>query len=66
MTRVSVLVPSWRTREATLRALESALSQMGEDDEAILVDDAGGDGTAAAVRAALPRVVVLEHAVNRG
>lgn len=66
MTRVSVLVPSWRTREATLRALAGVVAQLGPDDEAILVDDAGGDDTAAATRAALPRVLVVEHARNLG
>jgi hypothetical protein len=66
MTRVSVLVPSWRTREATLRSLRSVVAQLGPDDEVILVDDAGGDGTAAAARATLPRVVVVEHAANLG
>ncbi len=66
MTRVSVLVPSWRTRESTLRALASVVAQLGPEDEVILVDDAGGDGTAAAVRATLPRVLVLEHVANLG
>lgn len=66
MTRVSVVVPTWRTRELTLRCLAGVAAQLGADDELVVVDDAGGDGTAQAVRAIHPRATLVEHASNRG
>lgn len=66
MTRVSVVVPSWRTRDLTLACLASVEAQLGADDELVVVDDAGADGTSEAVRARHPRTVLLEHERNRG
>jgi len=64
--RVSVLVPTWRTRERTLRCLESVTSQLWPDDELIVVDDAGGDGTDDAIRLQFPQVQLVVHAANQG
>lgn len=66
MKRVSVLVPTWRTRERTLRCLESVTRQLGPDDEVIVVDDAGADGTDLAIRDRFPQVRLLVHATNQG
>ena len=48
---------------ATLRALEP---QLGSDDELVVVDNASGDGTADAVRAAARRARVVEPGANLG
>ncbi|MDQ7909622.1 glycosyltransferase family 2 protein [Phytohabitans sp. ZYX-F-186] len=64
---VSVLMVSYRTRELTVRAL-SALrdSCPGTTFETIVVDNASGDGSAAAIRGAFPAATVEELPENVG
>lgn len=60
-----VVVVSWRAREMTLRCLEH-LAVQTVPCRVIVVDNASGDGTPEAVRAAFPDVTVLELPENRG
>lgn len=69
--QVSVIIPTYRRPEATVRAVRSVLAQTFADLEIIVVDDCSGDGTAEAVEGlardldeARIRVVRLE--TNRG
>jgi GT2 family glycosyltransferase len=57
--RLSLVVPTRDTRELTLRCLESAAPLIAEGAELVVVDDAGRDGTAEAVRARFPAARVL-------
>jgi N-acetylglucosaminyl-diphospho-decaprenol L-rhamnosyltransferase len=64
---LTVVVLSWNTKALTLRALaaiEAACSPFRA--LAVCVDNASGDGSAAAVRAAFPRALVIESASNVG
>src|SRR5437773_2256280 len=64
---ISVVVLSWNTRELTLSALRSVEAAVAPlRGEAVCVDNASRDGTAAAVREALPGVRVIENAENLG
>lgn len=63
---LSVVVPTRDTRELTLRCLGSLAAGGVTPVDIILVDDASSDGTADAVRAELPGVVVLEAERNLG
>jgi GT2 family glycosyltransferase len=60
--RLSLVVPTRDTRALTLRCLESAASLIEEGAELVVVDDAGRDGTAEAVRARFPGARVLVNA----
>lgn len=75
--RLSVVIPTHDTRELTLRCLDSlraARTEGPEEIEVVLVDDASRDGTAEAVAATWPEVILLRNdepagfsrAVNRG
>ncbi len=64
---VSVVVVSYRTRELTVRALRLLHETPATVPyEVIVVDNASGDGSAPAVRAAFPRARVIELARNVG
>src|SRR5438034_349247 len=64
---ISVVVLSWNTRDLTLSALRSVEAAVAPlRGEAVCVDNASRDGTAAAVREALPGVRVIENAENLG
>jgi GT2 family glycosyltransferase len=60
-----VIVVTWRAREMTLRCLEHLAAQTVPC-RVIVVDNASGDGTPDAVRAAFGDVTVLELPENRG
>lgn len=64
--QISVIIPTHNTRCLTLRALASLESDSTTEHETLLVDDASGDDTAAAVQARFPRVLVLRNATTRG
>lgn len=65
---LSVLVVNWNTCAQTLACLRSVTEQMqGIEYELIVVDNASGDGSAEAIRAAnLPRLRLIESPVNTG
>ena len=66
MIEASVLIVSYRTRELTVRAVLSCLQSYSEA-EVIVVDNASGDGTAAALTALQdPRVTLLTNENNVG
>ncbi|MEA2604237.1 MAG: hypothetical protein QOF89_5229 [Acidobacteriota bacterium] len=58
---LSIVIPTHDTRELTLACLASLYAAPLPGMEVIVVDDASGDGTAAAVRARFPQVAVLRH-----
>ncbi|HEV2852118.1 MAG TPA: glycosyltransferase family 2 protein [Thermoanaerobaculia bacterium] len=58
---ISIVIPTHDTRELVLRCLESLEASAVPGMEVILVDDASGDGTAEAVEARHPGVVVLRN-----
>ena len=68
--RVLTVILNWRTPEMTLRAVQAARSAMQGIDGAItVVDNASGDGSEAALRAAtrdMPDVRVIQAGRNGG
>lgn len=65
--RASVVIPTYRRREATVRAVRGALAQTIKAIEVIVIDDASGDGTAEAIEAIRdPRVRILRQERNQG
>lgn len=67
---VSVLIVTWRTRELARQAVQHAVDALrGYDLEVIVVDNASGDGTAAAIREISfdgAEVVVIDNTDNLG
>lgn len=63
---LSVVVVTHDHREEVGRTLPALLSQLAGGDELVVVDNASGDGTAAAVRALAPDAVVIEPGTNLG
>lgn len=63
---VSVVVVAWRARDDVLACLASLEQHAGVTYEAIVVDDASGDGTAEAVAERHPDAVVVAKARNEG
>lgn len=65
-TRLSVAIVSWNVRDLVLRCLASVYGSHEVTVDVVLVDNASGDGTVEAVRAAFPNVRVIVNADNRG
>ena len=63
---LDVVVPTHNTRAATLRCVESIVSQSGVDLRCLVVDNASVDGTAAAIAARWPDVTVIDNEANVG
>ncbi len=63
---VSILVISYNTRELTLACLRSVAAETRIPHEVILVDNASADGSAAAVAAEFPDVLLIEPGENLG
>jgi GT2 family glycosyltransferase len=63
---LTVIIISFQTRELTLSAIESALSQHGPRREVIVVDNASTDGTVPAIAYRFPQVRLLAQAENLG
>lgn len=71
MTDLSIVIPSWDTRELALACLDAALREVRAASprracEILLVDNGSEDGTADAVRERFPGVRVLRLARNLG
>jgi len=65
--QVSVVIPSFNTREVLLRALASFQQTVdGFPSEVIVVDNGSGDGSADAVAEKFPGVKLIRNAGNRG
>lgn len=64
--RLSVVVPTHRTRELTLRCLQSIATAAPADTQVVVVDDASADGTAAAIADRYPAVAVLVNERRAG
>jgi GT2 family glycosyltransferase len=67
MTRISVIIVSYNTKEILLNCLRSLHSQGGNVDlEVFVVDNVSTDGTVAAVRAEFPQYRVIANETNVG
>ena len=66
MTRVSIVVLTYRRPEAVLSLLDGLSRLRDADHEVIVVDNGGGDGAAEAVRAAHPDVRLIALPENVG
>ena len=64
--RVAAVVVTYNRRDLLLEALAAVHAQSRAPETVIVVDNASGDGTAAAVRAAFPAVHLAELATNSG
>ncbi len=65
MTRVSVVIPSWNTREWLSRCL-TALARCGGELEIVVVDNASSDGSAELVRSEFSAASLIANAKNEG
>lgn len=63
---LSILIVSYNTRAMTLDCLRSVVAETRTPFEIILVDNASADGSAAAVAAEFPDVVLMAETVNHG
>ncbi len=64
--RLSVVIVNWNSRADLTVCLESLSRQTYQDLEIIVVDNGSTDGSAAAVRASFPSVVLVEEKKNLG
>lgn len=63
---VSVVIPSWNTRELTRVALEHLEASARAPDEVIVVDNGSADGSADMIAEFFPRVVLIRNRTNEG
>ncbi|MFN4220958.1 MULTISPECIES: glycosyltransferase family 2 protein [Novosphingobium] len=64
---VSIMLVNWNTREMTLECLRSVYAETREVPfEVILVDNGSNDGSADAIRAEFPQVVLMAESENHG
>ena len=64
---LSIIIISFNTRETTLRCLRSVFDNLdGVAAEVIVVDNASADGSADAIAAAFPQVVLIRNPDNAG
>jgi GT2 family glycosyltransferase len=63
---LSVLIVAWNSRGELGRTLPALLSELGEGDELIVVDNGSADGTPEAVEALAPAARVLRGGENAG
>jgi GT2 family glycosyltransferase len=64
--RLSVVIVTHQHAEVIPRTLGALVTQLREDDELIVVDNASPDGTAQAARDAAPQAQVIEPGANLG
>ncbi len=63
---LSIIVVSYNTREMTLACLESVYAQTTADFELIVIDNNSEDGSAEAIRAEFPDVLLVAETENHG
>jgi GT2 family glycosyltransferase len=64
---LSVIIVNWNTRELVLESLRSLYEAAGDlSMEVFVVDNGSGDGSVEAIRAAFPRVILIEKEKNLG
>jgi N-acetylglucosaminyl-diphospho-decaprenol L-rhamnosyltransferase len=63
---MAIAIVSYNVRELLGRCLDSVLAQVGPHDDVVVVDNASEDGSAEYVRAAYPRVRVIDNRHNLG
>jgi GT2 family glycosyltransferase len=63
---LSIIIISYNTRTMTLACIASVYAQTRTPFEVIVVDNASSDGSAEAIAAAYPEVVVLAETTNHG
>jgi N-acetylglucosaminyl-diphospho-decaprenol L-rhamnosyltransferase len=63
---LAVVVVTYRSARSVGETLRALSSQLREDDELVVVDNASGDGIAAVVRETAPRATIVELEENRG
>jgi len=66
MTVLSVLIPSWNTRELLRAALESLMTTLPPCSEVIVIDNASRDGSARMVHEQFPWVRLVKNQKNLG
>ncbi len=66
MTKYSVVIVTYNTRDMTLDCLKSLYANMPPGGEVYVVDNASSDGSAAAIREAFPEAIVIENDRNGG
>ncbi len=64
--KVSIIVVSYNTREMTLECLRSVQAETHIPYELIVVDNASDDGSAEAIAAEFPDIILLDEAQNHG
>lgn len=63
---LSIVIVSYNTREMTLACLRSVFAETRASFEILLVDNASADGSAAAVAAEFPGVILMAETENHG
>jgi len=63
--RISCVISTWNKRDAVLANVEALRAGTRVPDEIVVVDNASGDGTAAALRERFPDVVLVEQPHDR-
>ncbi len=66
MTVLSIVIPSWNTRELLRKCLETVYAAERPPTEVIVVDNASADGSADMVASAFPDVVLRRNERNEG
>ncbi|MBK7877273.1 MAG: glycosyltransferase family 2 protein [Planctomycetes bacterium] len=66
MTQISVVVPSWNTREALRTCLEALKSALPPSSEVLVVDNGSRDASARMVHEQFPWVRIVRNARNTG
>lgn len=66
MTQVSVVIPSWNTRELLRATLESLKTTLPMSSEIIVVDNASSDGSARMLQDQFPHVRLIRNNTNQG
>jgi len=64
--KISIIVVSYNTREMTLDCLRSVAAETTVPHELIVVDNASTDGSAEAIAAEFPEIVLMAEADNHG